>query len=76
MQERLTTSNPTLAQHAAAQGTPAGLQDPDTPADDDLYADRRWREIKLQPHGHRFTEKVQHLFDSADLSAGESSSCI
>ena len=75
MQERLTTSNPNLAQHAAAHDMPAGLQDPDTPVEDDPYADRRWREIKLQPHGHRFTEKVQQLFSSADLGAGESLSC-
>ena len=75
MQERLTTSNPTLAQHAAAHSTPAGQQDPDTPVEDDPYADRRWREIKLQPHGHRFSKKVQQLFNSTDLSVGESSSC-
>ena len=75
MQERLTTSNPNLEQHAAAHGTSVGLQDPDTPVEDDPYADRRWREIKLQPHGRRFTEKVQQLFSSVDLSAGESLSC-
>ena len=74
-QERLTTSNPNLAEQTAAHGMPAGMQDPDTPVEDDPYADRRWREIKLQPHGHRFTEKVQQLFRSADLSAGESLSC-
>ncbi len=71
MQERLTISRPKLVQHTAAHGMPAGLQDPDTPVEDDAYADRRWREIKLQPHGHRFTEKVQQLFSSAELGAGE-----